>query len=61
MKRLRNLIISAITISSVFIPSEISKAEEKIEIIPLIQSTKGLEVIRSPILDGSKLSLGFLK
>ena len=42
MKRLRNLLISAITISSIFIPSEISKAEEKIEIIPLIQSTKGL-------------------
>ena len=42
MKRLRNLLISAITISSIFIPSEISKAEEKIEVIPLIQSTKGL-------------------
>ncbi len=34
MKRLRNLLISAITISSIFIPSEISKAEEKIEVIP---------------------------
>ena len=42
MKRLRNLLISAITISSIFIPSEISKAEEKIEVIPLIQSSKGL-------------------
>ena len=42
MKRLKNLLISAITISSIFIPSEISKAEEKIEVIPLIQSTKGL-------------------
>ena len=42
MKRLRNLLISAISISFIFIPSEISKAEEKIEVIPLIQSTKGL-------------------
>ena len=42
MKRLRNLLILAITISSIFIPTEISKAEEKIEVIPLIQSTKGL-------------------
>ena len=32
----------AITISTIFIPAEISKAEEKIEVIPLIQSTKGL-------------------
>ena len=42
MKRLRNLLISAITILSIFIPSEISKAYEKIEIIPSIQSIKGL-------------------
>ena len=42
MKRLRNLIISAITISSIFLPLEISKAEEKIEVIPLIQGTRGL-------------------
>ena len=42
MKRLRNLLISAITISSIFIPSVISKAEEKIEVITLIQSTNGL-------------------
>ena len=42
MKRLKNLLVSAITISSIFLPLEISKAEEKIEVIPLIQSTKGL-------------------
>ena len=42
MKRLRNLLISVITISSIFISSEISKAEEKIEVIPLIQGTTGL-------------------
>ena len=42
MKALRSLLISAITISSIFLPLEISKAQEKIEIIPLIQSTKGL-------------------
>ena len=42
MKRLRNLLISAITISSIFFLLETSKAEKKIEVIPLIQSTKGL-------------------
>jgi len=42
MKRLKNLLITAITISSIFLPLEITKAEEKIEVIPLIQSTKGL-------------------
>ena len=42
MKRLRNLLISVITISSIFLPLEISKAEEKIEVIPLIQGSKGL-------------------
>ena len=42
MKKFRNLLISVITISSVLIPFEIAKAQEKIEVIPLIQSTKGL-------------------
>ena len=42
MKKIRNLLISVITISSVLIPFEIAKAQEKIEVIPLIQSTKGL-------------------
>ena len=42
MKRLRNFLISAVTISSIFLPLEISKAEEKIEVIPLIQGSKGL-------------------
>ena len=42
MKRLRNLLISAISISSIFLPLEISRAQEKIEVIPLIQSSKGL-------------------
>ena len=42
MQKFRNLLISAITISSILIPLEILKAQEKIEIIPLIQSTKGL-------------------
>ena len=42
MKTLRSLLISAITISSIFLPLEIAKAQEKIEVIPLIQSTKGL-------------------
>ena len=38
----RQLLISAITISSVLLPLQITKAQEKIEVIPLIQSTKGL-------------------
>jgi len=42
MKRLRNFLISTITISSIFLPLEISKAEEKIEVIPLVMTTKGL-------------------
>ena len=42
MKRFRNFLISAITISSIFLPLEISKAEEKIEVISLIESTRGL-------------------
>ena len=42
MQKFRNLLISAITISSVLLPLEIAKAKEKIEVIPLIQSSKGL-------------------
>ena len=42
MKKIGNLLVSVITISSVLIPFEIAKAQEKIEVIPLIQSTKGL-------------------
>ena len=48
MKKLRNLLFSAITISSIFMPLEFSKADEKIEVIPIIQSSKGL--------DGKKIS-----
>ena len=42
MQKFRNFLISTITISSVLLPLEIGKAQEKIEVIPLIQSTKGL-------------------
>ena len=42
MKKFWNLLILVITISSVLIPLEIAKAKEKIEVIPLIQGTKGL-------------------
>ena len=42
MQKFRNLLISAITISSVLLSLEITNAQEKIEVIPLIQSTKGL-------------------
>ena len=42
MQKFRNILISAITISSILLPLRISKAQEKIEVISLIQSTKGL-------------------
>jgi len=42
MKKFRNFIIVAITISAIFLPLEISKAEEEIKVINLIQSSKGL-------------------
>ena len=42
MQKIRNLLISAITISSILLPLEIAKADEKIEVIPLIQGTTGL-------------------
>ena len=41
MQKIRNLLISAITISSILLPLEIAKADEKIEVIPLIQGTTG--------------------
>ena len=42
MQKFRNFLISALTISSVLLPLEITKAQEKIEVIPLIQGTTGL-------------------
>ncbi len=42
MARIRNLLISAITISSILLPLDIAKADEKIEVIPLIQGKTGL-------------------
>ena len=39
---MRDLLISAITISSILFPLDIAKADEKIEVIPLIQGTTGL-------------------
>ena len=42
MPKFRKLFISAITLSSVLLPLQITRAQEKIEVIPLIQSTKGL-------------------
>ena len=42
MQKFRNLLISAITISSILLPLEIAKAQEKIEVIPLVQGTTGL-------------------
>ena len=42
MAKIRNLLIFAITISSILLPLDIAKADEKIEVIPLIQGTTGL-------------------
>ena len=42
MAKIRNLLISAITISSILLPLDNAKADEKIEVIPLIQGTTGL-------------------
>ena len=42
MAKIRNLLISAITISSILLPLDIAKADEKIKVIPLIQGTTGL-------------------
>ena len=42
MAKIRNLLISAITISSILLPLDIAKADEKIEVIPLIQGATGL-------------------
>ena len=42
MAKIRNLLISAITISSILLPLDNAKADEKIEVIPIIQGTTGL-------------------
>ena len=42
MAKFRNLLISAITISSILLPLDNAKADEKIEVIPIIQGTTGL-------------------
>ena len=42
MKRLKKLLISTITICSFLLPLNIAKSQEKIEIISLLKTTKGL-------------------
>ena len=42
MAKIRNLLISAITISSILLPLDNAKADEKIEVIPIIQGSTGL-------------------
>jgi len=42
MKRLKKLLISTITIYSFLLPLNIAKSQEKIEIISLLKTTKGL-------------------
>ena len=42
MAKIRDLLISAITISSILLPLDNAKADEKIEVIPIIQGTTGL-------------------
>ena len=61
MQKFRNLLISAVTISSVLLPLEISNAQEKIELIPLIQSTKGLSGKKISYPMGKQAELRFLK
>ena len=61
MQKFRNLLISAITISSVLLPLEITKAQEKIEVIPLIQSTKGLGGKKISYPRGKQAELRFFK
>ena len=61
MQKFRNLLISAITISSVLLPLEITKAKEKIEVIPLIQSTKGLGGKKISYPRGKQAELRFFK
>ena len=48
MKRFKKLLISSVTIFATFLTPNITKAEEKIEIISLIKTTTGL--------DGKKVS-----
>ena len=43
MKRLKKLLISTLTICSILSPLNIAKSQEKIEIISLIKTTKGLD------------------
>tara|TARA_B100000214_G_scaffold49938_1_gene31404 strand:+ start:129 stop:626 length:498 start_codon:yes stop_codon:yes gene_type:complete len=42
MKLFKSFMLTAITVSSTFITIEPTKSQEKIEVTPLIQSTKGL-------------------
>ena len=58
MKKSRNLFISVLTISSVLLPLEINKAQEKIEVIPLIKSTKGFWEVYPK---GKQVELRFFK
>jgi len=61
MKKLRNYLISMMTISTIFMPLEIAKAEKSIEVIPLIQSTKGLEGKKISYPRWKQAELRFLK
>ena len=56
MNILKNLLLTAIAESSAFITLEPTKSQEKIEVTPLIQSTKGVSGKISNIQDGSKLN-----
>ena len=61
MPKFRKLLISALTISSILLPLQITKAQEKIEVIPLIQSTKGLGGKKISYPRGKQAELRFFK
>ena len=56
MNIFKTLLLTIIAVSSAFITLEPTKSQEKIEVTPLIQSTKGLSGKKSHIQDGSKLN-----
>jgi len=56
MNIFKPLLLSAIALSSAFITLEPAKSQEKIEVTPLIQSTRGLNGKKSHIQEGSKLN-----
>ena len=61
MAKIRNFLISAITISSILFPLDIAKADENIEVISLIQGTTGLGGKKISYTRWKQAELRFLK